>query len=190
MKGEKDDDAIDIVFSEAYQCLLKNHEPKTLISLVLHSDGVSVTRSTKLKMWLLSGVIIEIPPRLRNHRHNMVPISIWVSYVEPIANVWLQRSINNLNSIKTKATNFFFHHHVYPLDYRCRLKNSFPFFLGISSMNKNYELVVLAITGDCPAISLLLDFVNHNGYFSCWFCFIKSIYVNHKPQYYHQEPIL
>ena len=49
---------------------------------------------------------------------------------------------------------------------------------------------MLAITGDCPAISLLLNFINHNGHFSCWFCFIRSIYVNRKPQYYHQEPIL
>lgn len=48
---------------------------------------------------------------------------------------------------------------------------------------------VLGLTGDCPAISLLLNFVNHNGYYSCWFCFIKSIFVERKHQYHHQTVI-
>lgn len=49
--------------------------------------------------------------------------------------------------------------------------------------------MILAITGDCPALSLLLNFINHNGYYSCWFCFIKSKYLNHKQQYAHQQAV-
>lgn len=116
INGQKDEHAIDIPFGDAYQRLIQKHDPKTLISLILHADGVSVTRSTKLKMWLLSGVIVEIPPHLRNHRRNMVPISIWVGYVEPIANIWLQRCINNLKLIKAQGMNFFFVHHPFILD--------------------------------------------------------------------------
>ena len=108
MNGETDEQVIDIPFSKVYQSLIKKYDPQNLISLLLHADGVTVTRSTKLKMWLFSGVIIEIPPHLRNRRCNMVPISIWVSSVEPVANLWLKRSINNLQSIKYKGMNFYF----------------------------------------------------------------------------------
>ena len=56
--------------------------------------------------------------------------------------------------------------------------------------NRTIKLYVLAWTGDCPAISLLLNFVNHNGHYSCWFCFIDSHYMNHKRQFHHQPVVL
>jgi len=43
--------------------------------------------------------------------------------------------------------------------------------------------LVFGITGDCPALSLVCNFINHNGYFSCWYCFIKGQHINHKRQY-------
>ena len=27
------------------------------------------------------------------------------------------------------------------------------------------------LQGDCPALSLMGNFINHNGYYSCWLCF-------------------
>lgn len=111
MNGEQDEQAPDIAFSEVYQSLIRKHDPQDLISLLLHADGVSVTRSTKLKMWLISGVIIEVPPHLRNRRWNMIPISIWVSHVEPVVSIWLKKSVDTLRSIKATGIAFIFYDH-------------------------------------------------------------------------------
>jgi hypothetical protein len=50
-------------------------------------------------------------------------------------------------------------------------------------LNINHKLIIFGITGDCPAISLISNFINHNGYFSCWFCFIEGEHVKNKRQY-------
>ena len=97
----------DIPFGTVYQCLLKNHDYRNLISLLLHVDGISITSSTKLKMWMLSGSIIELPAKLRARRCNMVIMSIWISYVEPPAQLWLNHSLNQLQTIKNRGIHLF-----------------------------------------------------------------------------------
>ena len=64
--NDQSDAAIDIPLATCYQNLLKTNDGTELITLLLHADGVSVTRFTKLKMWLLSACIIELPPKLRS----------------------------------------------------------------------------------------------------------------------------
>jgi hypothetical protein len=76
---------------------------ENLISLILHLDGVSLTKSTKLKLWLFSGSIVELPPSLRSRRHNMVLLSVWVGYTEPVIDLWLDNVIDNLQRLKENS---------------------------------------------------------------------------------------
>lgn len=62
------------------------------------------------------------------------------------------------------------------------LKDSF-YFLGIHVSNINHKLIIFGVTGDCPALSLIINFINHNGYFSCWFCYTKGEHRNRRRQY-------
>ncbi|CAF5036720.1 unnamed protein product, partial [Rotaria sp. Silwood1] len=39
------------------------------VSLILHVDGVSLCKSSKLTIWLLSGIFIELPTHLQYRRH-------------------------------------------------------------------------------------------------------------------------
>lgn len=57
-------------------------------------------------------------------------------------------------------------------------------------MNKNHKLIIFGITGDCPALSSICNFINHNGYYCCWFCFIKGEHLNHKRQYRYSSLVL
>ncbi|CAF4947787.1 unnamed protein product, partial [Rotaria socialis] len=82
----------DIPFGTLYQYVLKQNGYQDLISLLLHVDGIGVTSSTKLKMWMLSGSIVELPAKLRSRQCNMVIISIWIAYIEPPAKLWLNYS--------------------------------------------------------------------------------------------------
>ncbi len=44
----------DIPFGTLYQQLLKKNHNEEIISLLLHVDSISVTKSSKLKMWMLT----------------------------------------------------------------------------------------------------------------------------------------
>ncbi|UJR17710.1 hypothetical protein I4U23_004608 [Adineta vaga] len=115
----------DIPFGNVYQNLLKKNDYRNLISLLLHVDGIGITSSTKLKMWMFSGSVVELPPKLRSQRSNMVIISIWIAYVHPPPKLWLSHCIDNLDAIKIK---------------------------GIRISDKYYKLLIFGITGDCPAL--------------------------------------
>ena len=93
----------DIPFRYSYQKLLKQYREKNLVSLLLHLDGIGLIRSTQLKLWLFSGLIVELPPKLRNRRYNMIPLSIWVGYSEPEPEIWLKPIVNQLMHMKTQG---------------------------------------------------------------------------------------
>lgn len=99
----------DIPFGTLYQHLLRKNSNEDFVSLLLHVDGVSVTKSTKLKMWMLSACFVELYPKLRNQRSNMVPISIWVGYTEPKMKLWLKAAMNQLEIIKSQGNYIFYY---------------------------------------------------------------------------------
>ncbi|CAF2079802.1 unnamed protein product [Rotaria magnacalcarata] len=90
---------LDIGFAYAYQNLLHRFSNEYFIMALIHLDGIGLCKSNKLKMWLLSFSIIELPAKLRYQKHNVVIVSIWVSSKEPIASVWLRKSIKKLEEL-------------------------------------------------------------------------------------------
>lgn len=103
--NEQNDDAQtrDIPFCKLYQELLEMTSGQDILSLLLHLDGISLTNSSQLKLWLFSGSIIELPPKLRYRRYNMIPMSIWIGYVEPDPAVWLKNVINQVLNLKRQS---------------------------------------------------------------------------------------
>jgi len=93
----------DIPFRKVYQDLLKANNYQNLISLLLHVDGINLSNSSKLKLWMLTGSVIELPPKLRSRRFNMVVLSIWIGYTIPPVKIWLASSMNRLQSLKRKG---------------------------------------------------------------------------------------
>lgn len=49
---------------------------------------------------------------------------------------------------------------------------------------------MFGITGDCPALKKILNFIGHNGYDCCWFCYLHGVHVNGKRQYPYERPIV
>lgn len=50
------------------------------------------------------------------------------------------------------------------------------------------KLKVLGITGDSPALKIILNFVGHNGYWCCYFCYLHGIHQEGKRQYPYECP--
>ncbi|CAM4841998.1 unnamed protein product [Rotaria magnacalcarata] len=59
---------------------------------------------------------------------------------------------------------------------------------GIVLNDEIVKLKVLAVTGDSPALKIALDFIAHNGYYCCYFCYLPGIHQGGKRQYPYQCP--
>jgi len=97
------DQTNDIGFNKLYQQLLKKNLNENFITFLLHLDGISLAKSSKIKMWLFSGSIIELKPQLRIRRYNNIMFSFWFSYAEPDTKIWLANCINLMKLIKHKG---------------------------------------------------------------------------------------
>ena len=54
------------------------------------------------------------------------------------------------------------------------------------------KLLFYSIIGDCPALKMILEFIAHNGYFCCFYCYIKGVHVGGrggKRQYFYEDGI-
>jgi hypothetical protein len=54
------------------------------------------------------------------------------------------------------------------------------------------KILFYSIVGDCPALKLILEFIAHNGYFCCFYCYIEGVHVGGrggKRQYYYENGI-
>lgn len=97
----------DIPFNSLYQDMISRLTTNSdFVSLILHIDGVSLCKSSKLMLWLFSGVFIELPPHLRYQRSNMILLSIWIGYQEPIPKAWLSTCVDRLNQLKIEGKSF------------------------------------------------------------------------------------
>lgn len=93
----------DIVFNRVYQELENKYGSIPFISLLLHLDGICLSKSSKLTLWLLSCSIVELPVHLRYRRFNMIILSVWVGYREPLIDLWLSECLQQLNIFKKKG---------------------------------------------------------------------------------------
>ncbi|CAF3843238.1 unnamed protein product [Rotaria magnacalcarata] len=95
-------EAYDIPFAKRYKNLVVQYPGENLLSLILHIDGISLVKSTKLKLWLCSASIVELPPNLRARRKNIILLSMYIGYTEPDIILWLQSNLQ----INTSTTPF------------------------------------------------------------------------------------
>lgn len=94
----------DLPFNSVYQEMVKSIcKDRQFISLLLHIDGISLCKSTKLTLWQLSGVVLELPPQLRYRRENMLLLSIYVGYCEPSPKFWLSSCFDSLRRLKNEG---------------------------------------------------------------------------------------
>ena len=77
----------DIPFAKVYKNLLQQYLTENLLTLLLHIDGIPLSKSSKLKLWICDTSIIEISPHLRVQRANMFLISIYIGYTESSVNM-------------------------------------------------------------------------------------------------------
>ncbi|CAF4914459.1 unnamed protein product [Rotaria socialis] len=138
----------DIIFNQVYKELQSRRGSSSSISLLLHLDGISLCKSSKLNLWLLSCSLIELPVHLRYRRFNVIVLSVWIGHCEPLVDLWLEESFQQRNDVKKKSIS--------------------------TRSGINYKIIVYGLAGDCPAIKLATKHISHQGYICCWLCYTHA----------------
>jgi hypothetical protein len=97
-----DTETNDIVYNRNYKTLCDSID-YPFISIILHLDGISLSKSNKQPMWILSCSIVELPPVVRNHRQNNLILSIWIGKQQPDIELWLRQTFNQLTYLKSRG---------------------------------------------------------------------------------------
>jgi hypothetical protein len=101
-KQKNDTETNDIVFNRNYK-ILRDSINYPFISIILHLDGISLGKSKKISLWIISCSIVELPPAVRNCRQNNIILSLWIGKEQPNVNLWLDRCFCQLADIKRKG---------------------------------------------------------------------------------------
>ncbi len=82
----------DISNGTFYQTTISKSKCNT-VTLVLHTDGAPLIRSTKQSIWPLFASIVEIPPPVREYQRNIILLGLWSSKSKHDVNVFLKHTV-------------------------------------------------------------------------------------------------
>lgn len=130
------------------------------VHLILNSDGVQLSKSTKVQLWPIFIAVAELPPVLRLSYKNIVLASLWCGFKKPDWNVMLTSLTNEFRNIKSTSISV--------ID---------------NDVEKKFDLVFLPIllVADLPAKASMLNMMQYNGLYGCHLCSMpgKTLEKNH-----------
>ena len=140
----------DICFGELYQHQSNSNDNR--ITLIVHTDGAPLVRSSKQSIWPCFASIVEIPPPMREFQSNIIILALWASKKKPNPNIFLEQTINDLSSLISNGTSIFIGHHEYQI-----------------------QLATQFFVSDLPAKAIFCCTTNFNGYSACTYCSSKGM---------------
>uniref|UniRef100_A0A0N5C5G7 MYND-type domain-containing protein n=1 Tax=Strongyloides papillosus TaxID=174720 RepID=A0A0N5C5G7_STREA len=126
------------------------------INLQLHTDGVEITKSSKLKIWPLSAVIENLPGKIRISKSNVIIIAIHLSDKTPDFKAFCERFVRDFNS----GIQVLFH----------RVNDDI-----LQTRTVKYRVRCNMLTGDIPAIRSILNLQGHACQYGCIHCYCESV---------------
>ncbi|CAF4275374.1 unnamed protein product, partial [Rotaria sp. Silwood2] len=140
---------------EFYQEVTKNKANENVITLILHSDAAPLVRSNKQSLWPFYTSIAELPPPIREYKHNILTLALWASRVKPDPNIFLDFMLFQLRALIERGTSVF-----------------------IGNIEYRFVVRIQCFIADLPAKSLLLKTINFNGRNACNYCLSTGQYNN------------
>ena len=124
------------------------------VNLAVSTDGIQLVKSgiTKYEAWPLFCNIIELPPKLRDSKNNLIIAGLWFGKKKPSSDILFEDLINEIELIKQTG----------------------GLEVTIENCKIIFQINLHCIGGDVPAQALMLDLKYHSGYYSCPFCLIRG----------------
>ncbi|CAF3575551.1 unnamed protein product [Rotaria socialis] len=141
----------DICFGEQYQNM--SDRSNNTITLIVHSDGAPIVRSSKQSIWPCFASITEISPPLREFQSNIIILALWLSKKKPDVNIFLTETVNDLSLLIHDETSLF----IGAKEYKIQLRTQF-------------------FISDLPTKTLFCCTTYFNGYSACTFCCSRGIW--------------
>ncbi|XP_075144943.1 uncharacterized protein LOC142219991 [Haematobia irritans] len=150
-KNESEEGCItDIIDGSEYKRVNMNRNTYDL-TLILYTDGISLSKSSKSNCWPLMFTIAEIPPHLRSNY--IITIGLWYhTDLKPTMNLFLQPFCNKLNQLSRGIR-------------------------WCDTKTKKYNISKIhapLFVADAPARSQVQNILNFNGKYGCNLCEIKT----------------
>lgn len=139
------------------------------LTLVVHSDGAPLVRSSKQSIWPLFASVVELPPPIREQHRNILLLAMWCSRRKPSPEIFLRQTINDLVNL---------------------IRDGMVLFSNGSEYKIN--LSTQYFISDLPAKALFLRTISFNGYSACTYCMMKGelSFLSVKEQNIHEMCIL
>lgn len=118
------------------------------ITLLIFTDGVSISGSSKTRLWPIFGVILELPPVLR--QRFTIMSGVWCDKVDPPINVFMNPIVESLIEIHRKGGVIWTHPETY-----VEFKSS---------------VIAPVFCADAPARAKLQNILSHGGNNGCNTC--------------------
>ena len=135
------------------------------LTLLGHTDGLSVSKSSNASMWPLEFVILEVPPFVR---FNFVLISgIWVDDSHPLMNTFLKPCVEELREL--------YH-------------NGFTWTHPKTNKKETTRIVAPAFCADAPVRAQIQNILVHGGRYCCHTCEQKTVRLPAEPVNPGQKP--
>lgn len=141
----------DVCFADHYR---NQSDPMSnRVTLIVHTDGAPVVKSSKQSLWPCFASLVELPPPVRDYQKNIILMSLWTSKKKPDANIFLEETIEELKHLISRGTSIF----INGFEYQITLQTQY-------------------FVSDLPAKALFCKTINFNGYSACTECCSKGMY--------------
>ncbi|CAF1483624.1 unnamed protein product [Adineta ricciae] len=141
--------ATDVCFADHYRN--QSDSMSNRVTLIVHTDGAPVVKSSKQSLWPCFASLVELPPPVRDYQKNIILMSLWTSKKKPDANVFLEETIEELKHLINRGTSIFINGYEYQI-----------------TLQTQY------FVSDLPAKALFCRTINFNGYSACTECCSKG----------------
>ncbi|XP_072047976.1 uncharacterized protein [Amphiura filiformis] len=156
--GSQDGAIRDVYDGSLYRDNYEFLQQENNISLLWHTDGVSIYNSADLQIWPMQAVINELPLRKRFSKKNVVLFGLWFGPSKPNMNCYLAPIVETL-------------HEIYVKGFEVTMPN------GEKSVCR---VLALACTMDLPAMSAVKEVHQFNGSYGCGLCEHEGVLAQRK----------
>jgi hypothetical protein len=143
----------DISRFKCYQTRTVYTEQTNMITLLLHTDGAPLVRSTKQNLWPIFASIVELPSPTRDYHKNILALALWASRKKPDVDRFLEMVLVELRTLIDRGMSIF-----------------------IENVEYHFVVRLQCFIADLPAKALFLKTINFNGRNACTYCMSPGPY--------------
>ncbi|CDO71844.1 hypothetical protein BN946_scf184939.g68 [Trametes cinnabarina] len=138
------------------------------IALGLSSDGFAPWRRRKKTAWPIILYNYNLPPEIRFHKNNIIPLCVVPGPKKP----------KDFDSFLWPA-----------VEELLRLAVGVPAFDSTSLSPFSLHAYLVLVSGDMPAVSMIMQMKGHNGLFPCRMCTIRGLPIPDSRNHAHYVPL-